>query len=56
MWDLIAYKQMGSEFYMSDLIQANILYREVVVFPAGVVLTIPTVSAPVGSLLPPWET
>jgi len=55
MWDLIAYKQMGSEAYMSDLVAANIKYREVVVFPAGVVLTIPDAAASVGPNLPPWK-
>lgn len=54
MWDLIAYKQLGNELYMNFLMAANIKYREVVVFPAGVQLTIPTISIPVGSLLPPW--
>lgn len=56
MWDLIAYQQMGSETYMDTLIAANILYREVVVFPAGVALVIPTVTATTSSLLPPWQT
>lgn len=55
MWDLIAYKQMGSEMYMKYLMAANIRYREVVVFPAGAVLKIPTVSISVGSNLPPWK-
>lgn len=55
MWDIIAYKQMGNEMYMNYLMAANLRYREVVIFPAGVMLTIPTVSTPVGSLLPPWK-
>ncbi len=54
MWDMIAYKQMGSEMYMNTLMASNIKYREVVIFPAGVALTIPTVATPVSSLLPPW--
>lgn len=54
MWDLIAYKQMGSEMYMHHLMSVNLRYREVTVFPAGVILTIPTISTPVGSKLPPW--
>ncbi|MBP2654255.1 MAG: phage tail protein [Firmicutes bacterium] len=55
MWDWIAYSQLGDELYMDDLIAENIKYREVVVFPAGVTLTIPTISTPVGSSLPPWK-
>jgi len=56
MWDLIAYKQMGSEMYMDKLMAANLRYREVTIFPAGVTLAIPTVSTVVSSLLPPWQT
>lgn len=56
MWDLIAYQQMGSEMYMNTLMAANLRYREVVVFPAGVTLTLPTVTTVVNSLLPPWQT
>jgi len=55
MWDLIAYKQMGSEMYMNFLMAANLRYREIVIFPAGIILKIPTISIPVGSLLPPWK-
>jgi phage tail protein X len=54
-WDLIAYKKMGSEFYMSDLIDANPSYAEIVIFSAGIVLTIPDVSEPVADYLPPWK-
>ncbi|MBP2655413.1 MAG: phage Tail Protein [Firmicutes bacterium] len=55
MWDLIAYNELGNELYMDELIAANISYREVVVFSAGVTLTLPTISTPVGSSLPPWK-
>ena len=55
MWDLIAYNELGNELYMHYLIAANIKYREIVTFPAGITLTIPTISTPVGSSLPPWK-
>ena len=55
MWDMIAYRQLGSEMYMGDLIEANKKYREIVVFPAGIPLTIPDVVAPVSTSLPPWK-
>jgi phage tail protein X len=55
MWDGIAKKTLGSEYYMSELIDANPDYRETVIFPAGVRLTIPEVSTPVPELLPPWK-
>jgi phage tail protein X len=55
MWDLIAYQQMGNEMYMGALIDANKKYREIVVFPAGVPLTIPDVATPTSVNLPPWK-
>ena len=41
MWDKIAHDQMGSERYTDQLIWANLAYRDVYVFPAGVTLVIP---------------
>ncbi|MCX4373611.1 MAG: tail protein X, partial [Dysosmobacter sp.] len=41
MWDKIAYEQMGSVLYTDQLIKANADHAAVVIFPAGVVLTIP---------------
>ncbi|RNB72179.1 tail protein X [Brevibacillus panacihumi] len=56
MWDLIAYKMLGSEYYMTDLIDANPDHRDTVIFPANVELIIPdvdTVQTP--NTLPPWK-
>lgn len=57
MWDLIAFTQMGSETYMHLLIEANPQYREMVIFPANVALTIPDVpaAATTATNLPPWK-
>ena len=55
MWDLIAYKQLGSSSYTDLLINANLQYRETYLFPSGVVLTLPEIQKPVNSLLPPWK-
>lgn len=55
MWDSIAKSQMGNEKYMADLMEANIAYEDISVFPAGVVLTIPPVSTPRPESLPPWK-
>lgn len=55
MWDGIAFKVYQSEYYMSDLIEANPQYRETVVFPANVVLTIPDVTPLTPQNLPPWK-
>lgn len=54
-FDLIAYKTLGSEYYMAELIEANPAHRETVVFPADVTLVIPDITMPVTENLPPWK-
>lgn len=54
-WDLIAYRQLGSERYTSLLMEANTAHIHTVVFSAGVVLTIPEITAPLPESLPPWK-
>lgn len=57
-WDLISYKVYGSDAHQDLLIDANWSERERVLFPAGVVLTIPDLpsSRTVAPLnLPPWR-
>jgi phage tail protein X len=56
-WDIVSLKQYGTEKCMSDLIEANPAQRETVIFPAGISLVIPSLTA--SSLpknLPPWKT
>lgn len=55
MWDGIAFRTLGSEYYMSDLIEANPQHRETVIFPANVVLVIPEVLTKATQNLPPWK-
>lgn len=55
MWDLIALRTLGSERYMTMLIDANPRHRETVIFPAGIVLTIPSISILEPDTLPPWK-
>lgn len=55
MWDKIAYEQMGSVLYTDKLMKANVKYAALVVFPAGVVLTIPAVEDKENMELPPWK-
>ncbi|MDT8901827.1 tail protein X [Anaeroselena agilis] len=55
MWDTIAYNQYGSEYKMQDLIAANPQHAATVIFPAGVVLTIPDKTATTATNLPPWK-
>ena len=52
MWDSVAYKTLGSADYADKLMQANLQYRELYIFPSGVVLVIET---SVSEKLPPWK-
>lgn len=54
-WDYIAYKTMGSERYMNQLVEANTLHRDTSVFDANIVLVIPAVTGQASELLPPWK-
>lgn len=54
-WDLIAYKILGSEVYMEELLNANQEYKDFIVFPANINLTVPEIIVPTVSTLPPWR-
>jgi phage tail protein X len=49
------YPNVGREMCMSVLLGANEGRRETVVFPAGIVLSVPDIDIPVVSKLPPWK-
>lgn len=55
MWDSIAYKVLGNEKYTDKLIQCNLQYCHIVIFPAGIVLDIPEIEAEFMADLPPWK-
>ena len=55
MWDLIALQTMGSELYKDKLMQANIKYRDIYIFPAGIELVIPEITIKTPSSMPPWK-
>lgn len=55
MWDIVAKRTLGSEYYISDIIEANPTYREIVIFPANINLIIPIASTPLPENLPPWK-
>lgn len=55
MWDSIAKKVYGSEAGMNKLIEANHQYIDMVVFPAGFTLAIPSWETPKTDMLPPWR-
>lgn len=55
MWDTVAYKTLGNEAYTDKIIKANSKYRNIVIFPAGVVLDIPEADTKISAELPPWK-
>ncbi|MCC8156364.1 MAG: tail protein X [Oscillospiraceae bacterium] len=55
MWDSVAYEQLGSTGYTDALMRANTDCLGYYIFPAGVTLTLPTVSAADVTSLPPWK-
>lgn len=55
MWDSIAYEQMGSVDYAAALMNANLPYRDIYIFPSGIVLEVPEITQKINSLLPPWK-
>jgi phage tail protein X len=55
MWDKIAYEQMGSVLHTDKLIKANVKYAAIVIFPAGIELTIPAAEDKINMELPPWK-
>lgn len=55
MWDMIAYEVYGDEYKMHYLMDANKKYVETVIFPAGVTLVVPVLSAAQTTNLPPWK-
>lgn len=54
-WDMIAYKQLGSTYYTDRLVSANLKYREILLFPAGIELVLPEIPETPSSTLPPWK-
>ena len=54
-WDMISYKVYGNEKYVDKLIQANLHYKEVIIFSANVKLNIPEASLINENKLPPWK-
>lgn len=55
MWDSVAHKALGDCKKMDALIKANIKYKDIFIFPAGVVLAIPEMEEKEQYTLPPWK-
>jgi len=54
-WDLIAKKTLGSEMRADTLMNANLRFRHIFIFPANVRLTIPDLPTRPEGGLPPWK-
>lgn len=54
-WDGIAYKTLGDETYTDKLIKSNKDHRQIVIFPAGITLSIPDPKTRISAELPPWK-
>lgn len=56
MWDMLSLRAYGSAAFTDELIKANPECRKIVLFPAGIVLTVPEVDmTQTASSLPPWK-
>lgn len=53
-WDLIAFKLFGNENLMQELLEENIELSEIVIFPAGVELSIPEINEDKKRGVAPW--
>lgn len=54
-WDGIAVKVYGDEKYMNELLEANQTYREILIFPANVSLSLSNIQTQTTTILPPWK-
>ena len=56
-WDLIAYRDYGSEGYYHDLIRSNLALIDIAVFEANVPIIIPEIAeeSDNDTSLPPWK-
>lgn len=54
-WDLVAFHEMGSEYYMQDLMDANPKYHGVSIFDGTETLDIPYVGEEQSEYQAPWR-
>lgn len=55
MWDGIAKKIYGTENGINVLLEANLKYRDIIIFSGGILLNISEYTAPMINNLPPWR-
>jgi phage tail protein X len=54
-WDAISYRAYGSEFYTSELFDANPDLQKYLIFSANISVNIPDIQVAINTNLPPWE-
>lgn len=54
-FDSIALDFYNKETQSSTIIQANLQYRKIIIFSAGIELMIPIIEQSVADSLPPWK-
>lgn len=54
MWDLIAFKTLGSEYLLPFLLQANQQYRDIYIFGQGIKIVVPDIETDNETDRPEW--
>lgn len=54
-WDMVAFREMGNEYYAQELIEANPAYHGTVIFEGAELLNIPLVGEEAGQYQAPWR-
>lgn len=54
-WDLVAFREMGSEYFMQDLMDANPKYHGIAIFEGTEILDIPYVGNEDREYQAPWR-
>ena len=54
-WDAISYRAYGSEFYTSELFDANPELQKYLIFSSNISVSIPDIQVAINTELPPWE-
>lgn len=54
-WDMIAFREMGSEYYVQELMDANPQYHGIAFFEGTETLSIPYVSDAESAYQAPWR-
>lgn len=54
-WDIISIAEYGTPYGVENLIAANPEHSDVLIFDAGIELTVPKIAEETVNSLPPWK-